>query len=507
MKKIKNKKENLSGPVSTIIAFIVIVAILSFILNKMGFQGYKTSIVNGVLADSLVNVKNIISSDGIRFIIGNAVTNFKSFEPLVLLIISLIGIGICEKSGFLNVLFSPLKKVKFGVILYLTILISLISTVIGEYSYVFLIPFAGVMYKYLDRNPMLGILITFLSITLGYGTGIIFNYNDYSLGILTQNAATIDVDPNFIFSLTSTIYITIISTIVLSFLLYIVISRFLVPKFAIKTKNDEELNDSKKGFALSLLAGISALLVVVYMVIDIDLPGAGLLLDRSADTYIARLFSDEAPFREGIVIIISFLMMILGFVYGKVSGNIKNSSEYSLGLSKNFENLGLLFVLMFFLSQLIAILNWTNIGVVIASNLISFMSHLQFSGVLLIITFIIIVILMSILIPDTFSKWEVLSPVAIPLFMRANITPSFTQFLFKIADAIGKAFSPIFVYFIITIAFLQKYNIDDKKQISVFGVLKLMMPTILMITIFWIIFVSLWFLIGFPVGTGTYTTL
>jgi len=507
MRKNKKIKENLRGPVSTILGFIIGICILSLILNKLGFQGYKTSIVNGILTDSIVNVKNIISSDGIRFIIGNAVTNFKNFEPLVLLIIALTGIGICEKSGFLNALFSPLKKVKFGVIVYLTILLSLISTVIGEYSYVFLIPFTGVMYKYLDRNPMLGILITFLSITLGYGTGVIFNYNDYSLGVFTQNAATIDVDPNFVYSLTSTIYIMIVSTLVLSFLLYTIMNRFLVPKFAIKTKNEEELNESKKGFALSLLSGVIVLCFVIYMVIDLDLPGAGLLLDHSAETYIAKLFSSDAPFREGLVIIISFLMMVVGFVYGKFSGNIKNSSEYSLGLSKNFENLGLLFVLMFFISELIAILNWTNIGVVIASNLISFMSKLQFSGVLLIIVFMFIVILMSVLIPDTISKWQILSPVAIPLFMRANITPSFTQFLFKTADAIGKAFSPIFIYFIITLAFLQKYNIDDKKQISVFGVMKLMMPTILITTVFWFIFLALWFLIGFPIGVGTYTTL
>ena len=384
---------------------------------------------------------------------------------------------------------------------------SLISTVIGEYSYVFLIPFVGVMYKYLDRNPMLGILVTFLSITLGYGTGIFFNYNDYSLGIFTQNSATIDVDPNFIYSLSSTIYIMIISTLVLSFLLYIVINRFLIPKFSIKSKNDEELIESKKGFTLALLSGLGSLLIVLYMILDFNLPGAGLLLDHSADTYIAKLFSNEAPFREGLVIIISFLMMIIGFVYGKVSGNIKNSSEYSLGLSKNFENLGLLFVLMFFISQLVAILDWTNIGVVIASNLIRFLSHLQFSGVLLIITFMIIVILMSILIPDTNAKWEILSPVAIPLFMRANITPSFTQFLFKTADALGKAFSPIFIYFIITLAFLQKYNLGDSKKISVFGIMKLIIPTIFMITVFWFVFVSLWFLIGFPIGIGTYTTL
>lgn len=507
MKTIRKKKENQRGPVSTIIAIIIGISVLSFILNRIGFQGYQTSIVNGVLADSMVRVKNVLSMSGIRFIVGNTITNFKNFEPLVLLIISLIGIGICEKSGFLNTLFTPLKRVKFGVIVYFTILFALMSTIIGEYSYIFLIPFAGVMYKYLDRNPLLGILITYLSITLGYGTGIIFNYNDYSLGLLTEAAATVDVDPNFLYSLTSTLYIMIFSTLVLSFLLYIVVNKFLVPKFSIKSRNEEELNSSKKGFALSLLAGFGSMLIILYMILDINLPGAGLLLDSSSDTYIAKLFSEEAPFREGLVVIISFIMMIFGFVYGKFSGNIKNSSEYSLGLSKNFENLGLVFVLMFFLSQLIAILDWTNIGVVVASNLIRFMSQLQFSGVLLIVIFFVVIILMSILIPDTMTKWKIASPIIVPLFMRANINPSFTQFLFKIADAVGKAFSPIFVYFIIMLAFLQKYNLDEKKQISVFGVLKLMMPTILMMTVFWIIFVSLWFLIGFPIGPGTYTTL
>jgi aminobenzoyl-glutamate transport protein len=162
---------------------------------------------------------------------------------------------------------------------------------------------------------------------------------------------------------------------------------------------------------------------------------------------------------------------------------------------------------MFFLSQLIAILDWTNIGVVIASNLISFMSGLQFSGVLLIITMFVVIVMISIFIPDTMTKWELSSPVLIPLFMRSNLNPSFTQFLFKIADGIGKAVSPIFTYFIIMIAFLSKYNTDDTKQISILEIFKLMLPTILIVALFWIIFISLWYLIGFPIGPGTYVTL
>jgi aminobenzoyl-glutamate transport protein len=507
MRKNKKKADSQKGPVSTILAFIVFISIASLILSLVGFQGYTTSLTNGVLADSLVNVKNIFSVEGLRFIIGESVTNFQNFEPLVLFIISIIGISICEKSGFLNIVFGPLKKVKFGVIVYFTIVISLLCTVLGEYSYVFLIPLTGAVYKYLDRNPILGVLISFLSITLGYGTGIIFNYHDYNLGLLTQTAATADVDPNFVYSLTSTMYVMLASLVLLSFVLYVIINRFLVSKFSIKSKNEEELINSKKGFGLALVALFSLILLVVYMVLDVNLPGAGILLDHSSDTYIAKLFSEDSPFREGIVPIIAIIMMITGYVYGKVSGNIKNSSEYSLGLSKNFENLGLLFVLMFFVSQLFAILEWTNIGTVIAANLITFVSHFEFSGVLLIIMFFIIVVLMSIFMPDATSKWKLASPVIVPLFMRSNIAPQFTQFVFKVADAVGKSFSPIYVYFIIMLAFLQKYNTDERRKISLFGTFKLMLPTIVMISVFWLVFVSLWFLIGIPIGPGTYTTL
>ena len=200
-------------------------------------------------------------------------------------------------------------------------------------------------------------------------------------------------------------------------------------------------------------------------------------------------------------------MMVSGYIYGKISGNIKTSSEYSLGLSKNFENLGFMFVLMFFMSQLLAIINWTNIGEVIAARLVELMSTLQISGLPLIIIFFFVVVVISILIPDLVTKWQLIAPTIVPLFMRANMTPDFIQFIFKTADSIGKAISPFFIYFIISLAFLEKYRVDDKKQVSIFGTLKVMMPVIICATVFWILIISLWYLVNFPIGVGTYTTI
>lgn len=504
----KKRTDHFRGPVSTLIIIAIVISLISFILSLFDYQGSKTYIGTESLETSIIVVKNIISIDGLKYILGNAIQNFVQFKPLAIIIIALIGIGISEKSGLLNAIFFKLKKVRFSIVIFVTLFLGIVSSVIGEYSYIFLIPLIGLMYKYLDRSPTLGIMIVFIGITMGFGTGLIFNYDDYSLGLLTQVAANLDVDPNYKYNLFSNIYIMIISTFIMTFISTLIINRFLVIKFPKKEIAEQEvLYVSKKGVNLSILVGIVLFIFSIYTIMDINLPGAGILLDKTQSTYVAKLFSDTSPFKEGIIIIITAILMICGFVYGKISGNIKDSHEYSLGLSKNFENLGIMFVLMFFMSQLIAILDWTNIGTIISVRLVDFISSMKISGLPLILIFILIVIIMSILIPDLIAKWQLLSPTVVPLFMRSNITPDFTQFIFKIADSIGKCMTPFFVYFIIEMAFLEKYKSDENKKFSIFGTLKMMMPTILMIGLSWILLLVLWYVIGMPIGVGTYTTI
>lgn len=504
----KKKKERVFGPVSVMFVILAVVAVLSCLFSIFEIEAYKTVIANNTLESTLVTVKNILSIEGFQFIIGNIVDNFRQFEPLVLIIISLLGIGICERSGLIQAVIAPFKKIKFTVIIFLTMLLGIISTVIGDYSYIFLIPLTGVVYRYLEKNPILGILITFIGITIGYGTGIIFNYNDHLLGLMTQVSASLDVDKNYKYSLFSDIYIMIISTGLISYIGTIIIDKFLVPKFTKKyIYEEEELIIDSSAKRKSFVVGILMLLLVIYFILPIKLPFAGILLDGSKTRYMDKLFSSDSPFGNGLVFIISSIFMICGYVYGKLSKNIKKSHDFSLGLSKNFENLGFLFVLMFFISQVIAIIDWSNLGVVIGAKLIELMGNMQFSGLPLIITFIIVVILVSILIPNTITKWELMSPTIIPLFMQSNITPGFTQFIFKVADGIGKCISPIFMYYIITLAFLEKYRVSEKKQISLFGTYRMILPSILMIGLVWILIISLWYLIGFPIGIGIYSTL
>lgn len=508
MPRIKKKKEKVFGPVSVIILLTLAICVLSFFVSVLGLESHKTLIANGTLESSLINVKNMLSMDGLKFFIGNVITNFSKFEPLVLIIIVSIGIGICEKSGLIYAIVSPLKRVKMSIIIYFTFFIGIIASFIGDYSYVLFIPLVGVIFKDLQKNPMIGILTVFLGLTVGYGTGVIFNYNDYTLGQLTQAAASLDVDKNYGFGLFSNIYIMVVSTFILSFFGTIIIEKFLVPKFTKKyTYEEEELIVSKKALSITTLISVLLWILVIYFLIPLKLPGAGILLDTGADRYMDKLFGSGSAFKEGILVIITTIMMICSYIYGKLSGNIKNSTEYSLGLSKNLENLGFIFVLMFFTSQMVAILDWTNLGEFVCAKIVEITGNLQFSGILLVVFFVLGTIVSGFLLPGTMEKWQLMSPTIVPLFMRSNITPDFTQFIFKVADGIGKCFTPLFVYFMVMLAFLEKYRVSEKNQISIFGTIKSIMPTVLLLTFIWLLVICLWYLIGIPIGVGTMSTL
>ncbi|MEG2311152.1 MAG: AbgT family transporter, partial [Bacilli bacterium] len=110
-------------------------------------------------------------------------------------------------------------------------------------------------------------------------------------------------------------------------------------------------------------------------------------------------------------------------------------------------------------------------------------------------------------IPDTLTKWMLASPILVPLFMRANINPDFTQFIFRVADGIGKSITPFFVYFLIMLAFMEKYNYNSENKITVRGTMKLIMPVVITVTCVWLVILLCWYLIGLPIGIGSAATL
>lgn len=499
------KKKYRIGPSTAIIFLTVLVAILGTMFSILNIEGTLTNIDNNVLTTSTVTFKSILSVDGIKYLFSNIILNFKMYEPLVLLIISLIGISICENSGLIKAKVENLKKYKSQVITFIVLLIGFISSFIGNYSYIILLPLVGIIYKYLNKNGVLGVITLFLGITIGSACNFIYTYDYYQLGVLTQKSANISVDSSYIFNLSSNLYLLIGSFAILLMTLTSLITTKIEYKFDKPLKTNDELVVSKKGLKSVNIALLIMGVVLIYLIVP-GFGSSGILLDKSADTYIAKLFSPNAPFKDGILFLIVIAMMICGLIYGKVSGNIKSSDEYNKGLSISFSKTGYVFVLLFFASILNSVIEYTNLQEMLCVTLVEFMGNLNFTGVMLILTLFIITLIISIIMPFTVGKWVLISPVVVPLFMKANLAPSFTQYIFMAADSIGKCISPFFAYFIVMIGFMQKYN-ETNTRIDIANTIRIIGKVLLLLIVVWLLIIIGWYIIGLPTGINTYPTL
>lgn len=494
-----DKKKRPIGPVVEIILIAIIISIVSLICKLLGMNGHITD--QSTLETTMIAVDNIFSKAGIKHILNDSLVNFKNLEPLILIIMSLISVSIMEASGLLKSVFLPLKKVKPKYITLLVMFVGIISTIIGDYSYALLIPVAGVLYKYIGRDSSLGVITMFVAITVGYGTGLVFNYQAYEIGMITQTAAR-SVSESYNYNLFSNLYLMITSTIILS-----IIGTILLEKFAKTYSRNEEtdnLNVSKKASRISLAVLIMFILLFVYCIIP-GLPGSGIFLNKQHSVYIAQLFGTNSPLKDGLMFIIIGVLMVCGFIYGTVSRNIKNSSDYSNALTKTFEGTGYVFVLLFFTSVLYGVLEWTNLDIVIATNIIEFIGMSKLSGLVLVIVGFVSILLISILLPSTIDKWTMIAPVYVPLFMRANISPEFTQTMFQAADSVGKLFSPIYIYLIVTIGFIYKYN--KNTDASIIQTMKKIFSIVFVLTLVWLLIIVTWYLIGIPIGINSTVTL
>lgn len=497
----KKKNKLLLSPIVTMVILILLTSLLSLILSLLNVSANQTIISNGVLENQIILVKNIFSKEGIIYFFSNIISNFNILEPLVLLIISMMAVSIAKTSGLLKHIFTPFKHLKSHVLTFIIIFVGAISTIIGDYSYIILLPLVAVMYEYIGKSPILGIIIMFLGITLGYGTGLIGNYNDYALGMLTQSAAIIDVDATYQYTTSSNLYIMIASTIAISFLLTTLIERYLIKKVSTTEEYVDELMTSKKALICSTISGFLILIPVIIMI----LPN-GVLLDTTQTTYIAQLFNPNAPFNLSFIFIFLFIISVISIVYGIISKNFKNNHDVSWGFTKGFENFGYIFGMMFLISILTGIISWTNLGTVIASKLLSIISLLDITGITLIVISFISIVFMSILLPTSIEKWALISPLLVPIFMRGNLTPDFAQFVFKAADSVGKIITPVFVYFIIMVGFIQKYNTKENK-VTLFNTMKLIWPIIIAMVIFWLLILVIWYIAGLPLGIDTLATM
>ena len=487
---------------------IMIISSIGSILN-LETSYYVVNEATGDLNSQVVNINNLFNRTGLQYLISNMLNNFLNFAPLGNLIIGLLGVGVAYKSGFLNSLFKMIsEKVPRKFLTFLVVLLGIIFSMFYEVGYVILIPLAAILFMNLGRHPSAGICAAFSGITFGYGANVIINRLDSMLTLYSGKASKV-LDSAYNVNLYGNIIFTAISMILVAYVGMVVTEKFIIPKLGKYYFDDEEPSQDgvpskkqSKGVILTLGATFIALLLLVYSIIK-GLPFSGLLLDLSQNEYVDMLFGEGSYFYQGSVTIFSFLLIFSSLIYGIRVGTIDDNRDLVDGMSYYLKDVASLLVLIFFAAQFCLIFKETNIGLFIVASLSELINKFQFTGLLLVVVTFLVVAISTFFVPMASTKWAMMSPVIVPMFMQSSMTPEFAEAVFRAADSSVKGLTPIFSYFVILIGFLHIYNKRKNDVITISDAMSLMVPYAIAFTVLWLIIILAFYIIGIPIGIGT----
>ena len=502
---MQNKKDKVSlNPIMTLMILIGLAILLSGILALLGIGATNPAEGNWVAVESLLSLR------GIKYIFQSTVANFASFTPLSMLIIILIGIGIMDKSGFLKTTFSLItRKCQKKTITFVLALICIISSIGGDLAYVVMIPLSALLFHYGRRNPLHGIVISFAALTCGTGLSIFKTSVDSSLDVLTLDAAHI-LDSSYTLSYLGYFVIMTVAIFVLA-----AVITYVAEKFSVNDVPKYEFKDEKKEFKLAkrdirglIFAGtfgIIYLLIFIYNIIP-GLPLSGNLLDYSQKLYIDKLFNPNSFFSQGFVFIVTIWFVILGLFYGLGSRSIKNNNDFCDYLTHSLDGIGRTIILILLSSILINIFKKTNIGTVVTALIGNLISNCKFTGIPLLLMFFFGTAIATILLPNTVNKWTILASTCVPTLMNVGFSPEFIQVIFRFAESMTYGLTPIMAYFVIYLAYMEKYNTSDK-PIGIFKILNYQKKYALATGVVLLILLIIWYLVGLPIGINVMPTI
>ncbi len=516
-------------PITMFLVLTLFVVLLSGLLSLLEVQAtYNIVNVNTKeLEPTLITVENMLSFDGIKFMISNAAKNFLSFGPLGMLLLSLIGITVAEGTGFIETFTRRhLSKVPKSTMTFLVIFVAICSSLINEVGYAILIPLVALIYFINNRNPILGIVTAFCGVSFGYGVSIFVGSMEVSLMNYTRDAAILIDDTTHI-ALTSNLIFIMVVTVILSIVGTIVIEKIIAPRIG-KYKKDEEFAKTetykvinieeeeqrliekdkyeKKGLRSALIVSIIVLIVFIYSLIP-NLPFSGMLLDMNEKSYVNQLFGENSYFQDGFTYLVSLVFILSGIAYGFGSKTVKNDKEIIENASKKFSNLGSIFILIFVVAQFIAIFRKSNIGMIVAAWLANLLEYMTLSGIPLILISLLLIAVSNFLLTSPASKWMIFSPIMVPMFMQSNISPQFAQIVLRAGDSMTKGFTPLLASFVIYIGYLNIYNLHKDKPYTIRKSLAMIAPYFIVIAITWILIVIGWYIVGLPIGPGVSPTI
>ncbi|MGO0307725.1 AbgT family transporter [Endozoicomonas acroporae] len=488
---VEKAGNKLPDPTLLFLYGMVIVWVLSALMSQMSLD-----MVHPATGET-VAVKNLLTGSALAAFLASMVKNFAGFAPMGIVLVAMLGIGVAEKSGFIN---TGLKKM-LGVtpvklLTPMLILVAIVSHTAADAGYVLVIPLGGIIFHAAGRHPLAGIAAAFAGVSGGFSANFIPSGIDPLLQGFTQSAAQI-LDPAFQMNPLANLFFTGASSIVIVAIGWYVTDKIVEPRLRGTAALDEDAEkapdlssftpEESKAFnaaGLAMLAGIAVLVAAV-------IPETSPLRSPTGE-----ITAFSAPLMQSIVPLIFILFIIPGIVYGKVSGTFKTSKDTVAAMNSTMSTMGSYLVMSFFCAQFLYAFSQSNLGTVLALSGAEVLQAMNLPGEITVIGMILLTATVNLVIGSSSAKWALIGPILVPMLMAVGISPELSQAAYRVGDSVSNIISPLMVYFPLVVVYCQRYV----KNSGIGSLASMMMPYSIAMLIGWTIFLLAYWALGLPLG-------
>lgn len=501
VEKIGNK---LPHPAMLFLILSLIVIFVSAIVEALGAPVTYFDAKKG--KEITIKAVSLLNADGFRYILNSATKNFTGFAPLGTVLVAMLGIGVADWTGLIN---TSLKKLLSGVhprILTVTVVFAgIVSNIASDAGYVVVIPLGAIAFANAGRHPVAGLAAAFAGVSGGFSANLLLGTTDPLLTGITIEALhnagmDIPLDPtcNWFFMIASTFLLTIVGT----FVTEKIVEKNLGEYTGTYKPDNMPLSDTEvKGLKQ---AGIAVLLLAIVLAIGMfglpGIPSLAILSEIDAKTGKSSLSNFM---HGGLLPVILILFLVPGIVYGKKTGKINNSYDLIKGMTAAMSSMGGYLVLSFFAAQFVNYFGKTNLGTIISVNGAHFLQRIGFTGLPLILAFVVISAFLNLFIGSASAKWAIMAPIFVPMMVNLGLSPALTQVAYRIGDSSTNIITPLMSYFAMIVVFMKKY--DDDSGLGT--LISTMLPYSIAFLLSWIALMITWYVFGLPLGPGAFLTI
>jgi aminobenzoyl-glutamate transport protein len=380
------------------------------------------------------------------------------------------------------------------------------------------------------RSPIAGLAAAFSGVAGGFCAGFSLNASDTFMAGQAQQAAQI-IDPAREVLPTANWAFKGVSALVLMLAGWLVTDKIVEPRLLAAGKPAGPAADHQTLESMSLtpverrglLAALLTMTVVTGAFLALILtPGAPLhgegqqtlanghvLMSgpASAPPGSGALRLLEAPghrWAHAIVPMMLFVFLLPGMAYGLVVGTLRSQKDLVDAMQSGVRTIVPVLVIMFFLGQFVEYFRYTQLDRMLAYAGGQLLVSADLPIPILILAFVLIVIAGDFAMSGLMSKFAVMAPIFVPMFMFVGISPELMMAGYRIGDSVVNVVTPLNSSALIVLAVLQKY----KPGAGLGTQIALMLPYSVVYFLFWTGLLLAWYLLGVDLGPGgplTYT--